>query len=616
MSIENARERSKRPAVIAAGVLLGLVLVAYAATLGYEFVWDDAPLIVNNRLVQDPGEIGTVLTSGFWETGDRHDRFRSFFRPLVALTYSLDFAIWGLEPFGFHLTNVLLHLACCWLVFRIARHEGLGDGASLAGAALFAVHPVHVESVAWISGRTDLVCAVLMLGAFLLYRRGNAPGGGEVTRVASWLLFGLALFSKEMAATLPILVFVDRALERGPRRFRSALGAAAPFLVVLGLYVGARTVVLGSGAAGLFELEPLGFAATAAFVVARYLTLLLVPVGLDAHYPYAPFGNPWNLQVLIAGGMVALLLGVFVVLARRRSRAAAWLGWTVLSLGPVMAFGRFGDVVIADRFLYIPSVGLALLLALGVHWLLADARLQARSTTVVAGLLVGCALLGLAARERAKIWRDDHALFSDMVETSPGSALVRCNLGSALYARGDVDAALEEFRLAMRLAPGYSLAHNNLAAALDRKGRAGEALQHYRIALQHGPGLVEARANVGNLLVRLGKVEAGLAQLRELAEDHPRAPAALYALAEALDHSGRPEEALPHLERIRVLDDRHAESHYLLGKIRHEQGRAAEAAASMQRFLELWDQDGVHASAARRVIAEHRAEASSPAGSP
>jgi tetratricopeptide (TPR) repeat protein len=303
--------------------------------------------------------------------------------------------------------------------------------------------------------------------------------------------------------------------------------------------------------------------------------------------------------------MLLLVVATAWWLFRRSPRAAYWLGWVFVGLTPVLALGRFGDVLLADRFLYLPSVGLALLAARGAAWVArGGAPARWRRPLAVAALVV-LAALGAATWSRCRVWKDDLTLFSDMVRTSPASALVRNNLGLSLYSRGEYAAATEEFRLATELAGDYSLAHNNLAAALEREGDLYGALAEYREALSIAPGLMEASANAGNLLVRLGRPDEGLALLHDVVREYPRSAPALYALAGALDVLGRGEEAMPYLERARQADPSHAPTWYLWGKVLHEQGRRAEAAQSMRRFLELWDEgEGEHTAAARRIVSE------------
>jgi protein O-mannosyl-transferase len=586
--------------------LAAVIAAAYGPSLRGGFVWDDRPLIVDNHLVREKGSLATLLTSGFWQTGDRHDRFRSFFRPAVSLTYAVDYALWGLRPVGFRLTNLFLHLLCCWLVYRLAMGEGLGPRASLVGAALFAAHPVHVESVAWISGRTDLVCAAFFLGAFLAYRKAIASESRRLAwRGLSLSLFLLALFSKEMAATLPLLVGLDAGLRtRGGRRgARAGLFAALPYLAVLALYLPLRHLALGTEAEPLYRLGWLSHVATAIFVLARYATLLILPVGLDAHYPYRAIETLRSPLVLVSVPLLGVVAWLGVRLRRRDPGSCFWLLWIGAGLVPVLAFGKFGDILLADRFLYLPSAGLCVLAARLVAPALRDGAVRF-GRAIVAGAAALIVILFVAQSGlRAEAWKDDLTLFSGMAKTSPASAMVRSNLGLAYYQRGDYARAIDEFDLSISLVSGYALAFNNKAAALERTGRYREALDQYEQALRIAPSQAEARINAGSLLVRLGETGEGLDRLSAVARDYPRYPAALYAYANALDTVGRRDEAIPYLERAMEIDPFYPNSYYLVGKIFLERGDGAGAAASMRRFLELWTEPGLHADAARRVIA-------------
>jgi tetratricopeptide (TPR) repeat protein len=501
--------------ILPAILLALLVCLSLGVSLFGGFVWDDAPLIVDNSLIKSPSGISRILTSGFWETGDRHDRFRSFFRPVVSLSYALDYAVWGLRPAGFHLTNLLLHFLCCWLVYRICLAESVPQWAALAGAALFAVHPVHVESVAWISGRTDLLCALFLLASFIFARRE-----GRRTLSISLALFALALFSKEMAATLPLLVFFDRLLSRGgvKENLRPAFFKAWPYLAVLGLYLAVRWLVLAHGSAQIFEMSFASYTATALFVVARYLMLLICPVGLDAHYPYEPLGGLLIPIALLATLMLAVVFVATRPLSRNSPRGLYWLGWIFLSLVPVLAFGRFGDVLMADRFLYIPSVGVAALVALSLRVLACGERPFLSGRQVVAAVVVLLVLFGSLSVRRSLVWRNDYTLFSDMARTSPHSALVRGNLGSALYRRGEYGRAVEEFKAAIALSPSYSLAYHNLAAALEREGRLEEALPLLERAVQAGPLHAQSHYLTGKILSDQGRVQEAASSMRRYLE--------------------------------------------------------------------------------------------------
>jgi tetratricopeptide (TPR) repeat protein len=469
-----------------------------------------------------------------------------------------------------------------------------------------------VETVAWIAGRTDLVCGMFLLGAFVLYRRGRLGNLGWA-RLAAPVLFALALFSKEMAATLPALVFADRWWDGERRgRLRAAATATAPFLLVLALYLVARNTVLGPPGPPLYTLTPPEHAATALFVLARYATLLLLPLGLDAHYPYQPVAGLFAPLALFGAVMLVTVLGLAVRFARLQPRVALWTAWILVGLTPVMGFGRFGDVLLADRFLYLPSVGLALLAAWAFRSLAGSApSLRSARAPVASAVALILLFAGLSAA-RVRVWRDDLTLFTEMAHTSPDSPLVRTNLGLARYGRGEYHTAIEEFRHALHVTPDYALARNNLAAALEREGRLHEAFVEYQAALRHAPGLAEAQANAAILEVRLGRPQDGLGRLRRLVREQGDYLPGRYALAFTLNELGRNDEAFRETEWVLSRDADYTQAYYLAGKIRFEQERLDEAAGFMRQFLDRWREDDPFTAAARRVLAEAEAEGAAP----
>ena len=584
--------------------MAALVLVSFGVSLSGEFVWDDRPLIAENGLVKDPSRALEIVSKSFWETDDRHDRFRAFFRPAVGLTYALDHGVWGDNPIGYRLTNLLIHFLCCGLVFGIAKREGLGELSSFIAGALFAVHPVHVENVAWISGRTDLLGGLFLLAAFSVYLHAeNWPRAGRGLLAA--LLFLVALFSKEMAIMLPALVALHVYLKDTSKRRRvfRALSAALPFVPAAALYFLARMRVLGDGGQALFTLDPLSWLATAWFVFARYCMLLIVPFPLDAHYPDPAVTSLFSARALLGLVFIAIVAAVVIYSRRRSRRVTFWILWIVVSQAPVYAFGRFGDVLLADRFLYIPSVGLAILTGVAIQAAvdLGIARLRRVALAVVTVILL---LFTAQSASRSRVWRSDTLLFENMLKTSPNSALVRNNLGLARYRDGRQQEATREFERAVQLSPGFALAHNNLAAAYETHGRRQAAMRHYRSALEAAPELLEARSNAGHLEFELGLRRQGLRRLEALVESAPRYVKGVYALADVLARSGRIDESLERVEQALKLDRNHAPAYYLKGKLLHERGESGDAAAAMREFLRLSPGEGPHADAARRVIDE------------
>ena len=299
--------------------------------------------------------------------------------------------------------------------------------------------------------------------------------------------------------------------------------------------------------------------------------------------------------------MVGVVAGAAVLLWRRSRVDAFWLLWIPVTLAPVMLFGRFGDVLLADRFLYLPSVGLAILFGRGLTLALSVGSAARRVVPLCASALVIVALAVVSA-DRTRVWSDDVTLFSDMARTSPRSALVRANLGMAMYRIDKPAEAVDELRKAIALAPSFAMAHNDLGAALERMGDTEGAEKHYRAALRYAPGLVSAEANLSHLLVESGQHDEGVRRLRRLVDLRPRSPDVLFAAGDAVKRAGALEEALSYVERLLRVEPKNARAYYLRGQIQLEQGRQAEAVASMRRFLELYKQPGPHVDAARRIV--------------
>jgi Flp pilus assembly protein TadD len=387
--------------------------------------------------------------------------------------------------------------------------------------------------------------------------------------------------------------------------------------VPLAVYFAVRFSVLEGSGVPLYELSAVASVATALFALARYTLLLVWPVGLDAHYPYQPIATLGSQLVVVSAAMLALVATCVVKLRCAHPNATFWLLWVYICLLPVLVFGRFGDVIIADRFLYIPSVGLALLGGHALGWLVSQRAPAFRGLRPagVWGAVAAVALLAVASLERTRIWHDDLALFSDMIRTSPHSALVHSNLGMALYSRNRLDEALEPLRRAVAIEPRYAAAWNTLAAIFDRQGRREVAARAYARALRLAPDMLEARINAAHLQVRMGRRQEGLRALETIVARHPRNGGALYALAHAvhaLSQQGQRDQtdrAVDLLRRARASDPTSPVIHYLLGKIEAERGNAEEAAAAMRAFLRLWpDEDDAFAVAARRIAERHPAQ--------
>ncbi|MBI5454463.1 MAG: tetratricopeptide repeat protein [Deltaproteobacteria bacterium] len=493
--------------------LLGLlVAVSYYNALFTPFMWDDKTLVVSNTGLQGGWDsLLAAFSPRLWGLRVDNEAFRSFYRPLHTVLSMIDYRIWGLNPFGFHLSNVLLHLFNTLLVFAFALKLSEERAASFFAAAIFAVHPVHTESVTFISARVDLLCALFLLLSFHLYAFHPEPGytrfgrGFGIRDILSMFLFLLALLSKEMAVTMPILLalytwFFEKWGRRAVR--------VAPYFVILALYVVFRILGLKAfaGQHGL-KSDFLTVAFTASAAVLDYIRLLFFPYPLKAYYGI--FWQP-SLSAKVIAAFVLMLVSLAAVLwylNRDRKLHAFVILWTYISLLPVLNIGTLGEFSIAERYLYIPSIGFSILAGLFFSSLLRD-KLVGRYAPYAFALLV--VVLAAATISRNGVWKDDVTFYSAMVKGAPGSAIPHANLGHAYLRAGDIEGAISELGEASRLSGGNPVIHYELGALFIKTGRLNESVAELRAALEMKPDFVEAYNALGIAYAGLGENELAL----------------------------------------------------------------------------------------------------------
>ena len=527
-----------------------LCVLVHAATLGAGFIYDDYPYVVDNAdLRGDLSRVPALFGASF----PSHAPERGLYRPLTATSLRLDRVGGPLVAWRHHLTNLLLAGALVLAAYAALRRL-VPDRAAAAGALLFAVHPVHVEAIAWVTGRSEILAALFACLAFALALDVGRGKGGPVRLLAAGALLLLGLLSKENAAMAGPLAALALWLERD--RLPSARRAA----VAVGALVGVTVVGLGLRAAVLGALGPAaGERAGAASLLDR---LPLVVAATGEHLRPSPLATPavggtdadrsaragetsryW-------GGWFVIGLWVLGALAwRRRADLLLLLLWPVVALLPVMHWIPIGETV-AERFLLLPSVGfcglLGVLIAVPAEGIARRARV---------GLLVALLVAGtMASAVRANVWRDEEALWRDAIDRGATSAGPWAALGDVQQRRGDAPQAIESYRRALEIQTDLTVARLSLADALDAMGRREEAFDESHEAVNLDPEHPVALNNFGARLARSGRVPEARKFFRRAAELAPRyAPALRNAALAALDE-GEPDEARRLLERARAAD--------------------------------------------------------------
>jgi cytochrome c-type biogenesis protein CcmH/NrfG len=532
-------------------VLAALTFATFRAVPGHDFVdWDDGLYVTANPHTQaglEGEQLLWALTS--LEPFNWH--------PLTLWSHMLDVELYGLNPEGHHLSSLILHVAAVLILFGMLRSATGSVWRSGLASALFAIHPQHVESVAWVAERKDVLSALfwfLTMWAYIGFVRDRSLGR-YLTIVAC---FALGLMAKSMLVTLPLILLLfdfwplgRLEISRSPmnrRRLARCVVEKVPLLLLAGA-VSVVTVVAQSGAISPVDTVPFGLrTANAAVSYLAYLVKTAVPSGLAMFYPL-----PEQIPVGKFAGSVALLILASVVVVWRARTAPHWVTgwfWYLVTLLPVIGLVQVGSQARADRYTYIPLVGIFI----GVAWalgILAE-RLPTWRSAVAGAAVVWVALLAVVAHRQAAYWSDSVTLFRRAVVVTENNRLAHLNLAEALSDRGD-RAALEHYRAAIAIAPEWADAHAALGESLRQWGRSREAVS----------------------------------VLERAVELSPNDPKIYFSLARSQSAAGLQDEALARLERVLELDPEFAGAYQGRGVILEQRGEWALALDSYRRALEI-----------------------------
>ena len=595
IATKKKQQRDRRPHELSRGVhrrsitvgiylvLTGLSLAVFSQTIHYNFVNFDDDVYVYNAPAIRAGPTLKGMAAAF--TGPHAGNWH----PLTTVSHMLDCRLYGLNAGGHHATNVVLHTIAVLLLFRVLRQMTGAFWKSAILAALFAVHPLHVESVAWVSERKDVLSAVfffLMLDAYVRYARASS-----MTRyLAVTALFVAGLMSKPMLVTAPIVLLV---LDYWPlRRFEQiapTTGKAKilrsdnrrrviqrlflekiPWLI-LSAGVGIVTFALQERAAG--SIPPLPFLWRAQNAVISYVIYAwetLWPARLAVFYPH-PNDTLAAWQVVLA---IAFLLAITcAAIVWRDKRPYLFTGWVwyLVTLFPVIGLVQVGEQGHADRYTYLPSIGLFLIAVWAAGDVAASGEIRLWRAVATAGTVVVIAALACTAFAQTSYWRNSETLWTHALAVTTNNDVAHNNLGYLCADRGDLDKAMSHFEAASKirsgkLDPHYNLGtafvEMNLGDALARKGQPDEAMAHFEQAIKLQPDYAEAYYNRGNVLYAKGRIDEAIADFEKALQIQPSDADAHTGLGNALLRKGAPKEAIAHYNQTMALapEDPHSRS--------------------------------------------------------
>ncbi|MFN2542927.1 MAG: tetratricopeptide repeat protein [Chthoniobacterales bacterium] len=574
--------------------IAALTWLVFGQTLRHDFVnYDDHRYVYENTKIT----AGLSASAIAWAFSHIHSEN---WHPLTTISHMLDCQLYGLKPGGHHFSNVLLHATAAILLFVALWQMNGALWRSAFVAAIFAVHPLHVESVAWIAERKDVLSAVFFMLTLLAYRQyARAPGFWRYLAVV--FLFACGLMSKAMLVTVPfVLLLLDYwPLKRFQSRTRSTIAriiAEKVPLVVLASVSGIVTFLAQNPAIAQTEQLPISSRINNALVsYVAYIWQMLWPAKLAVFYPHPENRLPIWQVVAAAVALIAFTAFALALRKRRPYLIVGWL-WYIGMLIPVIGILQVGWQGHADRYTYLPQIGLYILIAWSVGDLTARSRHVRQIVALgVAALIAACAW---PARIQTSYWRNSETLWVHTLASTNNNDVAENNLGIVLLQKGRVDEAIPRFERAIEIRPENAPAHDNLAKSFLRNGKLADAMAEYRKLLEIQPENVEAHNIMGTVLIQQGRIREAIEQWQEAlkinsANGNAKSNLA-WVFATCPDESVRDANRAVQLaeDALRLSGGKNALVLRTLAAAYAESGRFTEAVETARRAAELAKQQG------------------------
>lgn len=505
-------------------LLAAISFIVYIGTISNSFVYDDHSQILENGWIRDVKYIPEILTSSSLSFLNKS---ANTYRPMMHLVLMAEYSVFELNAWGYHLVNVILHTVNALLVFFLASFILTGKDAKPAGrvvaftgpvpvaqnipaffsALFFALHPVNAEVVSWVSAIPELTYTLFLLASFLLYA-GSEAGTRKGFYILSLCSFLLALLGKETAMALLIVVAAYDYSREGS--IFKGLKRQVPFWAVAGAYMALRTASVG----GLMHHKQISLSASESFLnvfplISDYFVKLIAPINLNALYEFHAVTSVTSVRV-ISGFIILCLFALISFLFKRKREVFTGLAMAAAPLLPVLYIPALSTAAFADRYLYLPTAGFALILGYFIRLSLSGPSggalsiNRSRLSKAVFAIAISVSLVySVASFKRSMVWKDDYTLWADTVSKSPNNPNAHYNFAWASQGRGDLDAAIAHYREAVRLDPGSSDAHFNLGVIYTQKKDYGTAIKEFSDTLALDPSNAAARERLTGLL-RLG----------------------------------------------------------------------------------------------------------------
>ncbi len=530
-------DASELPSWLGVAVVLLLTFAVYSPTLSYQFVHDDRGQILENPAIHSWHTVPTYFTAHVW-AGVMPDEWVNYYRPLFLLWLRINEAVFGNRAWGWHLTTILLHVLTTFLVFLLAWRLGTGREVALLAALIFGLHPAHIEAVAWISSVNEPLAAIFVLSSLLAYIQWRSEGQHALKwKIISLVLFAFAMLTKENALVLPGLLLVyewtvgsDRGRPSEGWRWGAILGACGkalrkiwPYFVLVALYLPARIYALKGFSHDVTTLSAAQLVFTWPSLIWFWVRHLIWPVGLSTYYNFPAVLYPTLRNFLLPAIFdLGVAAGLFACV--RRSRPAVFFGiWLLLPLIPLLNIRVFTANDFAhDRYLYLPSVGLAVLVAMLLKKMCLGApRWLGMPTSLLAVVLCLAVVMGHGTVTQSFYFKDNLTFYEYNLTRAPHNPDAESNYASLLGERGQYGPAVAAFLDVVSNYPNYWTPTFDLALTYYKAGKMPEAEKYFLHAIRINPNKSDEYFYLGMAQFKSGRTGEAIACLRHAIAIHP-----------------------------------------------------------------------------------------------
>lgn len=581
-------------------LLFILPVLAYVNSLNNGFVWDDDSQVLNNPFIKNLHFIPEIFSRDAWG-GGAHP-LSNYYRPLMNIIFMLDYHLFGFRAWGFHLVNILINALVAILIFLLIRRlfeESGPSGSNLyllpsfIAALLFAVHPIHTEAVTWISGVPEISFALFYLLALYFFILGNKDPGFNSFKLISVVSFFVSALCKETALTLPlVLLGYDSAFGQPFKNMPGCFRKYMPYLGAAAIYFILRFRALG----GLVpHARRLGFNAyqyvlTAFFLFGQYVEKLITPLNLRIFYVFHPVTSIFAVRGFLSMLIVFIFLFLDIVAWKKNKMVFFGLFFFSATLLPVLYIPGLGNSVFAERYLYLPSFGGALLVAAVLAWSRTILPKTGTALTVISTLLL--ASYSLMTISRNTVWKDEVTLYSDTMKKTPEASLIGNDLGILYMEKGQDEKALELFNKAIVFNPSFSEVYYNRSIVLMRKGQMDEALTDLNKAIALNPAYTDAYHNRGIVFMYKGQMDGALNDLDKAIALNPAYAEAYLDRGIVFSQKRQMDLALKDFNTSISLGPANAMAYYDRGTFYLGKGDIKPALADMGKACSLGNQQG------------------------